>query len=137
MSPADGELLDDLLSRWHHWQQSERVVRGFNRKALVIGDFKISRQYDDANGQLDADLEDRIMRQVDFQVRQMEDPHRAAIYVNARALLLGVMVFTSPRLPSDTQARRQMVLQARCMLAHRLAQHGLMSLDTSSAVGHS
>jgi hypothetical protein len=126
MRNESDEILDDLLSRWHHWQQGEKIGRGHNRKALVIGDFKISRQYDDANGQLDSDLEAQTMRSVNFQVREMEDPYRAAIYVNARACMLGLDVYTSPRLPADPAAKALVIAKARLLLTGRLLAIGVM-----------
>lgn len=118
--------LDDVLSRWHHWQMGERVSMGYAPKALVVGDFRISRQYDDSNGQLDADLENRTMRQVDHEVRELDEPWRCAIHMNARACYLGMSVYTSPRLPSDRELRVRIVDQARCMLATRLVKAGVI-----------
>ena len=126
MHNENDRILDDLLSRWHHWQQGEKSSRGHNKKALVIGDFRISRQYDDANGQLDADLETTTMRAIDFQVREMKDPWRTAIYVNARACMLGLEVFLSPRLPKDRETRQRITTEARAMLVRRLLQCGVM-----------
>ena len=38
-------VLDDILARWHRWQ-SAHVGRGWNRRALVVGEYLTSRQYD-------------------------------------------------------------------------------------------
>ena len=121
----DDATLDDLLSRWHVWQWSN-VGRGFNRKALVAGDYRCSRQYDDQNGALDARIDHIQMQAVEFAVGQMVDPYRAAIYMQARALHLGVAVFTSPRLPSDPQDRAAIVSVARQLLTTRLQSAGVM-----------
>lgn len=126
LTRAQAAELDDLLSRWHQWQQGERVARGYAPKALVVGNFRSSRQYDDANGQLDADLEHRTMRVLDHQVREMAEPWRAALYADARACMLGIAVFTSPRLPADRQERERIVQQARRQLAARLSVVGVM-----------
>lgn len=119
-------ILDDLLCRWHHWQQEARVGRGFNHTALVAGDYRPSRQYDDENGALDAALEERQMCAIDFAVSQMVNPHQAAIYCLARALVVGCMVFTSPRLPVDRQEREVIVRDARAMLTNRLLSAGVL-----------
>lgn len=124
---ADDEaILDDLLCRWHQWQQAERVGRGFNRRALVVGDYHVSRQYDDLSGALDADLNGMRMRQVDFEVSEMAPVHRVAIYCLARALSLGCAVFVSPRLPQDRAERERLVLDARYILTCRLLAAGVL-----------
>lgn len=119
-------VLDDILCRWHLWAQSSRLSHGFNRRAVVVGDFKISRQYDDTNGQLDADLDKSEMHAVEFAVTQMVDPYKAAIYAQARALVVGVAVFNSPRLPLDRAERDAVVAEARRQLTVKLKDAGVM-----------
>lgn len=119
------EQLDGLLAQWHQWQR-QATTRGFNSRALVCGEYRTSRQYDDANGALDSDLEHRTMKQVDFQVLQMLDPYKAAIYANARALASGAMVWSSPRLPQDPAERQAVVIQARGILVRRLQGVGVL-----------
>lgn len=119
-------ILDDILSRWHHWAKSAQPVKGWAPKALVCGDYKVSRQYDDANGALDGDIESDTMRAVDFQVSEMPDPHRSAIHCHARNLSLGLAVWSSPRLPSDPFARAAIVAEARSMLRRRLTSAGVI-----------
>ncbi len=117
--------LDDLLIRWHQWHPPT-VGRGWNTKALVAGEYPTSRQYDDANGALDAGLEKIRVQAVDFAVTQMTDPHRTAIYCLARALTVGARVFTSPRLPSSPAEREIVVTEARGMLIRRLKSAGVL-----------
>ena len=119
------DTLDGLLSRWHQWQ-SAAVTRGWNRQALVVGGYRTSRQYDDQNGALDAHLDSIQMQAVEFAVQQMADPYKAAIYCLARALTVGVSVFTSPRLPVDSMERAVVVSDARGMLTRRLQSAGVM-----------
>jgi len=119
-------ILDDILIRWHQWQGGAKVGRGFNNRALVCGDFRVSRQHDDLNGALDDDLENTVMRQVDFEVSEMRDPFKAAIYCLARALVVGAQVFTSPRLPADKAERDAILRQARIILVGRLLSAGVM-----------
>lgn len=89
-------VLDDVLSEWHAWQLRARVGRGFSGRSPVVGEFRISRQWDDVNGALDDDLDAMRMRQVDFEVTQLADPWRSAIYALARSASTGTAVFTVP-----------------------------------------
>lgn len=118
--------LDSLLCEWHQWQKCARVGRSFNNRALVCGEYRTSRQYDDANGALDHALDVSRWKQVDFEVSEMVDPYRAAIYVLARQLTVGVMVFSSPRLPRDPDESRAVVRTARGQLAARLVSAGVI-----------
>lgn len=125
MTESDAAL-DDLLSRWHHWASRARLVRGYAPRALVCGDFKVSRQYDDSNGALDADMENDTMASVDFHVSEMADPYRTAIHCNARNLSLGLSVWSSPRLPKDRDARAAIVATARGILLKSLTAAGVI-----------
>lgn len=122
----DHELLDSLLAAWHQWQQASRASRGFAPKSLVVGDYRTSRQYDDCNGKLDADLDDLRCKQVDFEVSEMGEPHRSAIYALARNLATGHEVWSSPRLPPDRIAREIILCEARAMLISRLVASGVL-----------
>lgn len=132
MTPAEHDALvrhdalESVLCRWHQWQQADTVGKGYNRRSLVCGEHMVSRQYDDANGALDDSLEDSTMRTVEFQVSEMRDPHRAAIYCLAQALTIGVAVFTSPRLPRDKAERDAVVVQARRIISARLTTAGVL-----------
>ena len=125
LDPIEAEL-DELLCRWHAWSQADSVGSGYNRRALVCGDYRISRQYDDANGQLDADLDKRQCHAVEFAVRQMADPWRCAIYCIARALYSGASVWGHSRLPADAAERARITTEARAELTRRLQSAGVM-----------
>lgn len=116
--------LDDLLAAWHAWSRADDPGRGYNRKALVCGDFRISRQHDDANGQLDADIDRGRVHAVEFAVRQIAEPWRWAIYGEARAICTGVAVWSHPRVPRQDQAR--ITCEARMQLTKRLQTAGVL-----------
>lgn len=118
--------LDDLLSRWDHWAQTQRVTKGYAPKALVCGDFRISRQYDYDNGAMDADIEDGTMKVVHFHLAETPEPYRSALYCQARNLRLGLDVWASPRLPGDPMARAQVLASGRSMIVKRLTLAGVM-----------
>lgn len=120
------ETLDDLLCRWHHWQQEYQPVRAYSGRALVCGDYRSGRQYDVENGVLDDALELQTMRAVDFAVDQLSPLFRIAIHQDARNLVVGCAVFVSPRLPADREQRQQIVADARQALSVRLLHAGVM-----------
>lgn len=126
MQEVSDAILDDLLSRWHHWQVSSPHKGGFPARSAGMDDWRCSRQYDAENGALDGDLEACTMRGLDFQVSEMRDPHRTAIYLNARNLSTGVKVFRSLRLPQDFEACARIVVEARGILLIRLTAAGIV-----------
>ena len=126
MSDDTDAILDDLLSRWHGWRMKYTPARGFNSRALVVGEYVISRQYDDFNGALDDAIEADIMRSLDFQISEMTVVHRAAISANARALHVGARFFSHPYLPADREERNAIVKQARAALIKRALAAGVM-----------
>ena len=117
-------ILDDLLIRWHQWRQGYRAARGFSSHSLGTGDYVTSRQYDDENGALDQAIEERIMRQVEHEIGELPLLEQCALQTQARALVVGCSVFTSPRLPADREARETLVQQARLALLRRLLAAG-------------
>ena len=125
LADADATL-DDILARYHHWASSSRMGKGYAPRALVCGNYKTSRQYDDQNGALDSDIEGQIMKAVDFQISEMTDPHRSAIYCLARNLWTGRTVWLSPRLPDDVAQRSQIIADARLQLTKRLTAAGIL-----------
>lgn len=118
--------LDNLLAQWHQWADRQRTVRGYNSRALVCGEFRVSRQYDWDSGVLDDDLEHSTMKAIDFQVTEMPEPYRSAIYALAKNLTTGHSVFLSPRLPQSKEARDMVIAQARNMLTARLISAGVV-----------
>ena len=126
LDPSHSAALDDLLMRWWSWKPRIQPARGHGSVALGFESFRVTRQYDDQNGALYEDEEEQIMRAVEREVNFLETHHRTVIYVMARALTMGVLVFSSPRLPSDRVERERLVKQARGCLAARLISSGLM-----------
>lgn len=121
------EALDDLLSRWHGWMQGDRGVRGFNKRALVVGDCRgYGLQYESQQEAQDIAADDFRSRQVDHEVRHMDEPYRTAIHQDARNLYTGIAVWSSPRLPRDPVTREIVVQMARLELKGRLLAAGVM-----------
>jgi hypothetical protein len=120
------EDLDHLLILWHNWQGGARVARGYGGQSAVVGEYLVSRQYDDVSGVLDDDLDDERCRWVQFHVDELQHPWRTAIYVIAMNLACGLSVWANPRLPSDPDERARINQQARAQLMARLIAHGLI-----------
>ena len=118
-------IFDDVLARWHLW------ARGYSPLAVVQVDpafrGEISRSGWDSQDDInDAEINCKIMEAVDFQVSEMLDPHRTAIYFNARNCATGRSVWTSPRLPNDSIERGVIVMEARNQLMSRLISAGVL-----------
>lgn len=119
-------ILDDLLCRWAQWCRPVNVGRGFGSRALVCGQYRASRQYDDQNGALDSDLEHFAMSQVDYEISQIPQPENTALHAEGRRLVVGVDVYLSPRLPVDPVKRKELTGRARGLLVARLGNAGVM-----------
>ncbi|MDB5887029.1 MAG: hypothetical protein JWR74_3200 [Polaromonas sp.] len=118
-------ILDDILARWHAW------AKGYSAVPMCGADpmFRNARSrggWDSADDVLDAAINSKIMKAVDFEVGEMKDPHRSAIYMTARNLHTGNSVWNSPRLPTDPMERAGIVVDARVMLIKRLMFCGVM-----------
>ena len=122
---ADLHHIDDLLQSWHRWGQNV-PVRGWQSRDPVCGEYRTSRQYDDTNGALDADLDKLTMRTVESVIRLIEQPHQTAICVHARNLCTGYSVWTSPRLPQDHGTRVQLLASALHILRRKLKSAGVL-----------
>lgn len=120
------ELLNDLLSRWHHWASQFRHVAGYNTCSAAMHQFRTSRQYDSENGALDQDVENRIMAAVDACIDRVPQPLRTALWINARNLSTGCAVWRSARLPENDMQRALVVAEARSRLVDLLAQRGML-----------
>jgi hypothetical protein len=120
------EIVNDLLSRWHHWANQFSLVAGYNTCSSAMEQFRASRQYDSENGAIDQDIENRIMAAVDACIDRVHQPYRTALWINARNLSTGRSVWRSARLPVDDMQRALMVADARAKLVVVLDQRGLL-----------
>lgn len=118
------EALDDLLCRWAQWVRRIDVGRGYYRTSPGMGQHRVSRQYDDANGALDADIDHGIMRAVGAAIDDLDQWMRCTIHSYARSLVTGAAVWSSPRVP---ESRRLSLLDdARAELTIRFRSAGIM-----------
>jgi hypothetical protein len=120
------EKVNDLLSRWHHWASQFALVAGFATCSSAMEQFRASRQYDSENGAIDQDIENRIMAAVDACIDRVHQPYRTALWINARNLSTGLIVWRSARLPVDALERALLVAEARARLVKVMDQRGLL-----------
>ena len=118
-------ILDDILARWHSWARGYSAVPVTGADPM-FRDAKAGRCWDSADDILEAEINSKIMKAVDFQVGEMKDPHRSAIYENARNCATGVAVWRSPRLPASVEERSIILLEARNQLMRRLMAAGVL-----------
>lgn len=123
---ANAERINDLLSMWHWWSAAGTFAAGYPSQTAACRQARASRQYDDANGSLDAYVDACLCEAVDAVLDQVDQPFRTALHIQARNLATGAQVWTSPRLPADREARALLLVQARTFFADRLALAGLM-----------
>ncbi len=118
--------LDDILDRWHRWCAGQGLGKGYGNKALVCGEFRVSRQHDSENGALDDDLEIRACQTVQFCVEGMGRENRLAIYSEALRCSTGVGCWASAVLPTSREERAALIKTARDDLMGRLEKHGVL-----------
>jgi hypothetical protein len=118
-------ILDSLLAAWHSWAQGDRASLGYSNISAGMGEWRASRQYDFDNGAIDAEVDKSINRTIDFHVREMVEPYRAAIYMQAKNLSAGRHVFQSPRVPAGIEGAN-ILRAARGILILKLVGAGVI-----------
>ena len=119
------EILDSLLSEWHHWARSEPLqpTRGADP---MFRNAKSAKGWDSTSDVIEDEIRDKTMKAIDFHVGEMQDPHRSAIYIHARNCYTGRKVWLSPRLPTDPMERAVILMEAMNQLMRRLLSAGVM-----------
>lgn len=117
--------LDELLSRWHHWAKGYMPVPTCGADPM-FRNAKSSKSYDTTAEVVEDELTSTQMKALDFQVSEMKDPHRSAIYIHARNCYTGRNVWISPRLPQDPMERARILGEAKGLLIGRLLAAGVM-----------
>lgn len=120
------EHLNSLLAQWHVWSSGHSMVHGYPTINTTCRGSRSSRQYDDANGGLDAHIDHVLMEAVDGVIDGIPDPWRSALSVQARNLHTGAQVWNSPRLPSCAMRRGELLMAARKKLVDGLSRCNLL-----------
>lgn len=118
-------IINDLLSQWHAWASGYQPV-GRQGACPMFRQARSPRGWDDSSDITASDVHQSTMEAVDFQVGEMHDPHRAAIYAHARNLHAGRAVWSSPRLPADPIERGVILIEAKNKLMRRLLSAGVL-----------
>lgn len=119
------DRLDDLLSRWHHWAKGYIPVPTCGADPM-FRNAKSPHSSHSAYEVTDAKVEQDQMAALDFNVSEMKDPHRSAIYIHARNCYTGRNVWLSPRLPHDPMERAKILGDAKAILIGKLLSAGIM-----------
>ena len=126
MMNDSGYILDDLLRAWH------AHCKGYSPIPVAGADpmfrnAKAGRGYDTTAEIIEDELHGSTMETIDFQVDQMQDPHRAAIHELARNLHTQQSVWKHPRLQKlDEWERARVIDQARSQITKRLVSAGVI-----------
>jgi hypothetical protein len=125
MRNENDAILDDLLCSWHVWARGFKVCPEPGADPM-FRNAKSPRGWDTTQDIIDGEISESTMESIDFEVGEMADPYRSAIYCHARNLASKYAVWSSPRLPQDPKERAILVLEARNMLTRRLLRAGVM-----------
>lgn len=112
--------LIELLCLWHKRMSNWTPVEGYPRECPSTSGFKGSRQFDDVNGQQEAEFTSRLVARLDGIIRSIEEPYQSALCLLARNKASGISVWVSPRLPADKDARAVVVARALELFAGEL-----------------
>lgn len=117
--------LDSLLSAYHHWAKGYIPVPTCSADPM-FRNAKAGRGYDSTAEIIEDELHGKTMECIDFNIGEIQEPYRAALYILARNCYTGRSVWMSPRLPKDALERGAIVVEARMMLTARLKNAGVM-----------
>jgi hypothetical protein len=119
------QILDDLLARYHSWAKGYMPVPVCGADPM-FRNAKSGRGFDSVSDVLEDELHGSTMEAIDFHIGEIQEPHRAALYILARNCYTGRQVWLSPRLPKDPMERGVVILEARSKLTRRLMAAGVM-----------
>lgn len=124
------EILNDLLSRWHWWATHFLYGQGFyNAQPYAHMAPPLHGDTWDAPEVRDQHAENAELAEVDAAINELPQPHRTAVWINARNLCTGAAVWSSARLPADPIERAQLVVDARALLVVQLQRREVISED--------
>lgn len=119
------EHISYLLALWHRWSKaSDRVGRGYQSVSCGFGAYRVSRQYDDANGAIDDAADMSLARAVDGVISKIDQPWRTALHVEARNIDAPARVWATARI--DLADLQRVTGEAREMLWDGMEKAGML-----------
>ena len=119
------EILNGMLCEWHRWAKGYQHVGGINTSPM-FREVKVGRAWDTVDQIIDADIEHSRMEALDHIIMALCDVYRTALQIQAMNLYTGRSVWSSARLPTDAEARAQILADARTALILRLRDAGIL-----------
>lgn len=119
------EILNGMLCEWHRWAKGYQHVGGINTSPM-FREVKVGRAWDTVDQIIDADIEHSRMEALDHIIMALCDVYRTALQIQAMNLYTGRSVWSSARLPTDAEARAQILVDARTALILRLRDAGIL-----------
>lgn len=119
------EILNGMLCEWHRWAKGYQHVGGINTSPM-FREVKAGRAYDTVDQIIDTDIEHSRMEALDHIIMALCDVYRTALQIQAMNLYTGRSVWSSARLPTDAEARAQILVDARTALILRLRDAGIL-----------
>lgn len=125
MKNESHEILNAMLSDWHRWARGYQHVGGINTSPM-FREVKTGRQWDTVDEIIDSDIEHSRMEALDHIIMALCDVYRTSLQIQAMNLYTGRSVWSSARLPTDAEARAQILADARTALILRLRDAGIL-----------
>jgi len=125
MRNENDSLLNDVLVSWHKWACGYKHVGGINSSPM-FRDAKTSKGWDSLSDITDDTLSAATCEGVNFHIFELRDTYRTALQIYARNLVSGVSVWSSARLPSNSEERAILLLEAKNALMRRLLGAGII-----------
>ncbi len=120
-------LLNDLLVSHHEWSRGhQRFGKGYYGTNAACKQARASRQYDDVNGALDANIDEIRMKAFDEAFYRVPQPYFTALEFEEKNLASEIYVWRSPRLPQSEEELEILTLEARNILLKELAKDGVL-----------
>jgi len=124
MKNDSSEILNDILCQWHRWARGYQHAAGINTSPMFRECRSNHRQWASLDEVADEDKSQH--EAVDAIIMGMRDVYRTSLQIQARNLCTGKSVWTSARLPEDTEQRALILGQARTELAEKLRNAGIL-----------
>ncbi|HYE70954.1 MAG TPA: hypothetical protein VD932_05450 [Aquabacterium sp.] len=124
--------LDNLLAEWFVWRRDKdrrKVGRGFPSTDGTSRDYRTPGHWDWKNGAQQARADEIELAGIDAAIERVPNaprPWNTAIHIHAMNLVSPHAVWTSPRLPANSDERDVLMLEAMAKLMTELHRAGVL-----------